>query len=134
MTVRVLALMGRYAARVRQSVRSTDFQRTGAGFLEDRAKATALAKLAGPWVRAIDPLVGERVSAPKAHTQQTDCCCCRSSILTPHWLLKFLNVPWLLANLMLVSSLVRRVEVHLPGVVFAVNLSDSVLVNGLGSY
>ena len=31
------------------------------GFLEDRDKATALANLASPWVRAIDPLVGERV-------------------------------------------------------------------------
>lgn len=33
------------------------------GFLEDRDKATGLAKLAGPWVRAVDPLVGERVRA-----------------------------------------------------------------------
>ena len=38
-----------------------DLARCGAGFLQDREKATWLANIAGPLVRAIDPLVGERV-------------------------------------------------------------------------
>lgn len=35
-----------------------------AGFLQDREKATWLASVAGPLVRAVDPLVGERVRPP----------------------------------------------------------------------
>jgi len=43
------------------------------GFLQDRDKATALAKLSSPWVRAIDPLVGERVRiiGPHSSNNQT---------------------------------------------------------------